>query len=542
MRSSLCCLLFAAAAYSQTAALAQKQALASVAGEVRNSITGEPLERAHVVLMRFNSGTQERYGTFAAADGKFAIINIPEGSYSFEVEHAGFVDLSSGAERMVALKSGENREGRKLKLTPTGSITGRVLDSDGQPVEGINVIAEVAGRNERSAATDDRGVFRIGGLRPGRFRVKAQPTNLPFPAEIRTDGTAEAHYSPTYHPDALDSKNALRVEVRPAVELTGIDIHLVRTPILRLSGKVEGKPPDGQSVGLSMQPQGMGTAVRPDGTFEIWRVDPGRYTLSARSFAPGGTQWGSIPVEVEIGQNDVDNVVLRLLEAADVAGQVEFEDEEARHPPQPPQAARVSTNGAAPAAGQQPPAPPARRVMLRNADGSPGSMIPAPAELAEDGTFKFSRMIPGKFRVSLSDSRVYVKSTRVGTTPSEGAVLDLSSGAAGAPVVLHVASARGAVNGTLRDGSGPVGGARVMLVQDTKGPLVQMQRMTKEDGTFSFTLVAPGRYMLFALDERDTGLVYNGQTNQSNLEDFDDIAEKIEIGESETVNRDLKRK
>ena len=541
MRSSLWCLLLGAAAFAQTAAPPQNREQGSVAGEVRNSITGEPLERAHVVMARFNGGTQERYGTFTAADGKFTIINIPEGSYSFELEHAGFVDLSSVAERVVALKGGENREGRKLKLTPTGSITGRVLDSDGQPVEGINVIAEVAGRNERSAATDDRGVFRLGGLRPGRFRVKAQPANLPFPPEIRTDGTVEAHYSPTYHPDALDSRNARRVEVRPAIELTGIDIRLVRTPILRLSGKVEGKPPDGQNLFLSVQPQGMGTVARPDGTFEIWRVDPGRYTLSARIFGAGGTQWSSVPVEVEVGQNDVENVVLRLIEAADVSGQVEFEDEEARHPQQPPQAARVSTNGAAPAAGQQPPALPPRRVMLRNADGSPGSMTP-PAELAEDGTFKFSRMIPGKFRVSLSDSRVYVKSTRVGTTASEGSLLDLSSGAAGVPVVVHVATARGAVNGALRDGSGPVGGARVMLVQDTKGPFVQMQRTTKEDGTFSFTLVAPGRYKLFTLDERDMGLVYNGQTNQSNLEDFDDIAESIEIGEGETVTRDLKRK
>src|ERR1051325_2483121 len=155
VRSSLCCLLFAAAACAQTATPAQNQVLASVAGEVRNSITGEPLERAHVVLMRFSSGTEERYGTFAAADGKFAIINIPEGSYSFEVEHAGFVDLSSGAAGLVALKSGDNSEGRNPKPPPPGSIPRRGLDSDGQPVEGINVIAEVAGRNERSAATDD---------------------------------------------------------------------------------------------------------------------------------------------------------------------------------------------------------------------------------------------------------------------------------------------------------------------------------------------------------------------------------------------------
>src|SRR5260370_18536122 len=126
---------------------------------------------------------------------------------------------------------------------------------------------------------------------------------MQLPPEIRTGGTAEANYSPTYYPGALDAKNASRVEVKAATDATGVEIRLVRTRIVRVSGKVSGAPPDAQNVSVMMQKiatQGnnFGALVQRDGNFEIWRVDPGKYTLRANLYRPD-SQLMSGPVEFE---------------------------------------------------------------------------------------------------------------------------------------------------------------------------------------------------------------------------------------------------
>jgi hypothetical protein len=137
----------------------------------------------------------------------------------------------------------------------------------------------------------------------------------------------------------------------------------------------------------------------------------------------------------------------------------------------------------------------------------------------------------------ISNSRVYVKSMRFGETSFDGPVLDLTYGSAGAPLTLHVASAKGVVSGVVRDDKGPVAGARVVLAEDATDRVYPNLTMSKEDGSYAFNGVAPARYKVFAIDESDMSLV-----TQPGLEDFDDIAEKIEVHDRETVTKDLKRK
>ena len=77
---------------------------------------------------------------------------------------------------------------------------------------------------------------------PGKYRVRAGQEFVPFQQEIRTDGTEQIHYSPTYFPNALEHAAATRVEVRPDSEASGIAIHMVRTPIIFVRGVVIGAP------------------------------------------------------------------------------------------------------------------------------------------------------------------------------------------------------------------------------------------------------------------------------------------------------------
>ena len=510
-----------AAALAQPPATPPPEKAASISGDVRNSVTGEPIVHAHVILtgdMRDN----RRYGVYTGPDGKFSL-SFPPGGYSVQVEHTGFIDLNGQARRAVAMNPNEKKDDFNLKLTPTAAIAGRVLDPDGSPVEGIAVLAEVAGRQVRWATTDDRGAYRIGGLRPGKYRVKAQPAIISGPPEIRTDGSAETNYAQTWYPDALDAKSASRVDIGPAIEAAGIDIHLVRIPIVHLAGKIFGKPSDAEHVMLSMEPQGTGAQVRPDGSFEVWRVNPGHYILTAKAFTHDGERWSSPPVEVDIGQGDVENIALQLMPAADVQGSIEFEDDEARHPQRPP--------------GESKPDP--LRLTLRDADGS---FNLTPVDIAADGSFQLKRILPGRYRATLDDRLIYVKSVRIGPVVSQGPWIDFTAGA-GAPITLQAGLAKGKISGTVRDSQGPVAGSGVVLTDDGPRFFGMSIHRTNADGVYTFTGIPPGRYKLIAIAIDEAGsLIANPAIGETNLEDFEDATEKVEMGEAETIARDLKRK
>lgn len=59
----------------------------------------------------------------------------------------------------------------RVALSQTGTISGTVTDSTGSPIVGAEVVVLGTGA---SMATDDRGEFRVHGLRPGSVVVKAR--------------------------------------------------------------------------------------------------------------------------------------------------------------------------------------------------------------------------------------------------------------------------------------------------------------------------------------------------------------------------------
>jgi hypothetical protein len=207
MRSSRAAILATAILAGST--MAQK--LATIEGKVTNSVTGEPIPRAHVALRQNNGESLKNYGALTDADGKFRIINVQAGEFVLDAERVGFI-RNSGSTLKVA--DGDSRAEQNLKLVPTGAITGRVLTPEGEPVEGVQVYAMGGESSQVEGSTDDEGRFRIAGLFPGRYRVLAQPTDLQVPQEVRSDGTTEIHYSRTYYPSVAGEKTAPRVAVR----------------------------------------------------------------------------------------------------------------------------------------------------------------------------------------------------------------------------------------------------------------------------------------------------------------------------------------
>jgi hypothetical protein len=230
-------------------------------------------------------GKPQQYGAITNGEGKFSITGLPAGNYGLTVERVGFLMPRGEA---VTLRSGEAKADLKLKLTPTGAILGRITDSDGNPMESVGVAAETGGFNSRavSTTTDEKGQYRLGGLAPGRYRVRAAPYSLPFPPETRTDGTEEPNYVPTYHGDSIDAKGATRVVARSGADVAGIDIRMQRRPRVRLRGVVTGIPAgtEPMMVRIALR-SGMSTrsfnGVDRDGKFTVWCSEPGKFQAFA---------------------------------------------------------------------------------------------------------------------------------------------------------------------------------------------------------------------------------------------------------------------
>jgi hypothetical protein len=504
---------------------------ASVEGAVTNSVTGEPILRAHVMLRMVMptapSAAGQSYGAMTGADGSFSIRNLPPGGYSVAIERVGFVmpieNAVGGRGTYLTLLPDARKSGFNLKLAPVGGIGGRVLDADGEPVEGALVSVTGGQDSFASATSDEAGRFRVGGLAPGTYRVNATPASLRQQPEIRTDGSKEKHFATTWYPGAVEEKGAARVRVPAGADATGIDIPLVATPLVRVSGRVTGNAAGqrGSVRFYSGTTSSNSTSVQPDGTFEIWGVDPGRYTLRAM----GNPQWRSAPLEIDVGTANVDRLELPLMAPFAVSGSVEYLDEDAR--PRKPQ-----TRQSAQSVGGQPaPQPTVLPRMLIFMALNGGTPLP-PVNVAEDGTFRIETAYPDRYRVTLSWNNAYVKSNQVGPRLAEGALVDFRYG--GAPLTLRLSSDLAEVSGKVEGEPAETAGMRAVLMPqeaDGRGPTFNRQ----PDGGYLFR-VPPGRYLLLVVDEADYLSMQRGQS----AEEFLEKAEKLELGPREKQTRDLK--
>jgi protocatechuate 3,4-dioxygenase beta subunit len=519
LRSSGILILAAAAVWAQTA----DDKLAAVSGTVLDAATGAPIVRAHVTCDGYLAGKMQQFGALTNAEGKFSISALPPGSYQLGAERIGYVAPIEGgtAGLRTTLREGETKSDVKLKLEQTGAILGRVLDGDGNPLEGVRVIAETGARANSisvpaGATTDEKGQYRLGGLGAGKYRVRAMPAPLPSPPEVRTDGSEESHSVATYHPDSLTASGATRVEVRSAIDLTGIDIRLQRIPKTRVSGMVTGIP-EGvrpQTAGISFLSNG----VAADGSFRVWNVMPGKYAVTAR-VSMQGRQIQSAPVEIEIARDHVDGLELRLVPQFELMGKIEFESDSAR--PKPP------ANGG--------PTPRFNLQMAAQIGPQTGGM---PMTVTEDASFRFANLQPGKYRF-VYGWRASVRSIRLGTVEIEGNLIDLTNGAGGAPLTVVLGPAEAEITGIVTDEKGPVAGAPVGLVNtgiSLTTSNATFGTVTGADGRFRLANVPAGKYVLFSPDENDRA-VWAG-----NYEDYADVLAEVEVGIKGTIEKDLRRR
>lgn len=311
----------------------QTEPTASISGRVM--LGGTPVSGVLVVVRSEPQvGANQTTGN-TDSNGQYRITNIPAGSYTVV---ATALALTSAEEKdrygtRITLDRGETRENVDFSLTRGGVITGRVSDANGRPFieEGISVRAATAGRQQpyyqplylasQMMITDDRGVYRIYGLPPGRYKISVGEGGG---SAYRRMNQGPNYYPHTYHPGVTEESKAGIIDLSEGGEVSRVDIVVgarARTfeALVRIVDAETGKPQPGINMGINGNAMStFGKQSDENGEFKITGLIPGHYSV----FAGCEGDYFSDKVDFDVTDHNVTGLEIRRNRGASISGKV----------------------------------------------------------------------------------------------------------------------------------------------------------------------------------------------------------------------------
>lgn len=241
----------------------------------------------------------------AGLSGHFVFPSVPEGLYVLTATRDHYFPASYG-QRLP------HGQGTPIKVTPDSdlfaelhmrrmaAITGRILDENGIGLSGVNVVAYRARlpfRIAERAVSDDRGVYRIHGLDPGKYWVRAGSFNL-------DDGSG---FLPTFSPESLESREARVYPVVVDAEASDADLRPIPGALSHLTVSF-GCLPMGDPVTVILSSETGRRSVNAACGFD-YRFDglsPAPYEVYAET--KDRSQFGFL--EMFVGRDEVANILL----------------------------------------------------------------------------------------------------------------------------------------------------------------------------------------------------------------------------------------
>ncbi len=322
--------------------LAKKEAASSISGRVTIKGKGAP---GIVVGMRpgelggFGGPRTTRYRATTDQDGNYKIINVSPGTYKLIPAAPAFVNSGDPGGKTLIITKAENVEGMDFTLARGGVITGKVVDSEGAPLIEEQITLVPAEPNTQSGRymgfggrvqTDDRGIYRIFGISPGRYKVTlGQGEDNTFGG-----GPRRSRYKQTFSPGVMDSSKASVIEVTEGSEATNIDITAGRSfATFNVSGRIINgqtlQPLPNIRLGLlkivtnGTEFMNWGPTSNSRGEFKLENVPSGKYELLVPPQPNSETRAEAVPFEVI--DVDVTGLLVKTAEGANLSGQVVFE-------------------------------------------------------------------------------------------------------------------------------------------------------------------------------------------------------------------------
>ncbi|MCU1295498.1 MAG: hypothetical protein JWP08_4348, partial [Bryobacterales bacterium] len=454
----------------------------------------------HLIPLRYKGGDHsQQLQASSQADGTFHFESASPGNYVITAERAGFVpNQLNSRSRLVTVVSGQALSGVAVSLTPEGSIGGRVEEEDGTPVPGARVEALAALSTHGRASlklystvdADAQGQFSLATLPPNDYYVSAEPS-----ATEKKKPTKDGELVRTFFPRSFDIDGASTVGVSAGQSVRDIKVRVRRTTTFHIRGKIaEAATETGvQKLTLAVSPRGAVDSlsltkkipVNGNKIFDIGGLTPGAYTLRLTAGASGRHDALLARQDVEIAAMNLDGVVLSIMPALTVSGQVRVEG---------------SANG---------PLPRVSVVAKPLEDMSHATQ--GFAAVASDGSFTFTKLDPGPyvFHVFSADPGMYLKSLTLNQRDVLNKEADLSEISAARLEVVMSAGA-GEVDGTVQ-GTGDAPVSTIVFAPEAVGPdgAGVLFSYSRPDGSFAVKNVRPGKYFGYAVQRGDPNLWQN---------------------------------
>ena len=487
-----------------------------VEGTVIDATTKAPVRKARVTLANAADGKKPALMAITDEMGRFRFADLEAGRYRLIAEKSGYLEGAYGANRPAAegsilkVSSGEKMPDLTLRLFAAGRISGRVLDTDGDPVAdgavGIFMRARGNGKtlneNKDTATTDRAGEYHFDGLTPGIYYVSASGEGSAHqsqpPATVDSSGkVTKMRDLQTFYPSTPSLDEAQGVRVESGQEQAGIDIRVQSGRLLSLKGRIAGGNAAASKYFLSANANGgwmtFETAkILPNGEFVFTDLAPGLHHLTLASNGGSGSQVIG-DAEVTLTDQDVTGVVIAPFKPAELRVRVVMEGEEDK----------PLTAGS---------------VFVMPARGPEGDGHGFSSWQSRNGTFEFSGVAPGKYRIWFSGAgKTYLKVVQAGGRTLDSQALDVPEGGQMDLVLIFsksVATVAGDVEEPQEKNDDPLRGVLApegMLIDGAVGvwdraihfeTLDQSRHFLDED-------VRPGKYLAFGVQEPDYELWSN---------------------------------
>lgn len=520
---------------------AQVTGTGSISGRITAADTGLPIRRAVVSLMpqtrRVYTDHEGRYRFDRLAPGSYTVSAIA-GPYRVDYlqqPYGGYsVDGSQPTPRPIELATGQSIESIDMALSRSGVITGTVVGSEGEPLPGMRVMGLMlrsggAPMPRAGGTTDDRGIYRIYGLPPGAYVVQVSPPPRPPHGEIEGD---RSRYVATYAPGTTAPNQAARVQLPRGGGEVVVDMRIVESGVFRISGVIlnsRGEAGGHGSVMLArlgeLTESSVGASVSPTGAFTLRNVPPGSYELVARTFPvqlpgmppvssnPADQEYASLPIEV--GNADLDNVLLTTRPGATVRGRIRVEG--------------ATSNGRYPG------------VFVQNVGRR--HLMPSPQiEVSADAFTLRNVSTPILLRGSEAGSGAALKAVMLGGRDITDVPTAFTEQHSGQLEVIFTTAAP-SLEGAVTDHVGkPATQATVLIFGEDPATWVPQSSYFRrtpldEDGRFSLTGLREGGYFAVALGpEAGKGL---DQPTSEFLESLSKVATRVVLNPGETRTVDL---
>lgn len=447
-----------------------------ISGVMLNGATGQRLSRVNIVMTP--AGGSKETATTSGTDGRFAFESLPAGQWSLHAERKGFARQAYGerpgapntSSYVVTGPDGAS-EDLSFRLDPPAVISGKITDEAGEPVAAaLQVIIQLqTGRRQfmriKDAATDEQGDYRIWDL-------PAVPCYLlvvtPTPPATASD-QPPATFAPQYYRNATDPRAATMLDLKPGEEYKAdFVLRRVRGVSIHMTGEIG-------SSGIMLSAEGPGGAevilaqLDPGQSGSFYNIAPGHYKLTLYDMVRG-TQSSK---RIEVGAGDL-TVEAPFPDPVTVTVKVRL----------------VDGDGALPQ----------NVTVLLHADGDYQTFARV---LGPDGSATIPGLTSGRYKFMLAVGGLYIQNITSENVRVVDGIVDVPETGA-VKLDVRVAAGGGQVIGKVRANGKPVPAALVVLAPraDSTNSVDYHAYQTESDGSFHYTAIKPGDYVLFATTDR----------------------------------------